>query len=150
MSAKPTDGLTLDGSLSYLDFQYNSTGASGVPLTATTPYTPKWNYSFGIQYDYQLKSGLISTRFDGQYQSEIYTEPFNRPTGRMPGRFLGNARVSYTTEDKGWQVSLEVQNLFNKFYYQTIEDISNVAAFGSITAAPGLLRTWAVTVRKNF
>jgi iron complex outermembrane recepter protein len=150
MTAKPAEGLTLDGSLSYLDFKYNSTGASGVSLTATTPYTPKWNYSFGVQYDYQMKSGTVSARFDGQYQSEIYAEAFNRPTSRTPGRFLANARLSYATEDKGWQVSLEVQNLFNKFYYQTIEDISNVAAFGSITAAPGLPRTWAVTVKKNF
>ncbi len=150
MSARPTDGLTLDGSLSYIDFDYTDTGASGVSTSATTPYTPEWTYSFGVQYDYQLNSGTVGVRVDGQYQSEIWTEAFNRPTSRLPGRFLANGRLSYTTDEKDWQVSLEVQNLFDKYYYQTVEDISNVAAFGSITGSPGLPRTWAVTVKKNF
>ena len=144
----PVDGLTLDGSLSYLHFKYKDTGASGVPLGNVTPYTPKWNYSFGAQYDYTMKAGVVSARFDGTFQSAVYTDAFNTPNNLVDGRFLGNARLSYTTADKAWQVSLEVQNVFNKYYYATIED--GKSAFGAITASPGLPRTWAVTLKRTF
>ncbi|MEP6869812.1 MAG: TonB-dependent receptor, partial [Novosphingobium sp.] len=147
-SAHPGGGLTLDGSLSYIDFKWKDTGTSGVPLTNVTPYTPKWSYSFGVQEDVPLKSGTLSARFDGAYQSQVYTNAFNAATNSLEPRFLANARLSYTTEDKDWQVSVEVQNLFNKYYYQTVEDVKD--AFGTITAAPGLPRTWAVTMKKTF
>jgi iron complex outermembrane recepter protein len=150
IDARPVQGLSFDGSLSYLDFQYKSTGASGVPLANKTPYTPKWTYSFGVQYDYQMSSGTLGARFDGSYQSNVFSEAFNGPTNSIGSRFLGNARLSYTTDDKDWQISAEVQNVFNKYYYNSVEDISKVANFGAVTGSPGLPRTWALTVKRNF
>jgi len=140
--------LSFDGSLSYIDFKYKDTGTTGLPLSNVTPYTPKWTYSFGVQYDYTMQSGVVGARLDGQYQSKIYTDPFNAPTNQIDPRFLANARLSYTTTNKDWQVSLEVENLFNKYYYQTVEDAA--AAFGTVSASPGMPRTWAVTVKRNF
>ncbi|HTN13444.1 MAG TPA: TonB-dependent receptor [Sphingomonadaceae bacterium] len=149
VSAYPVDGLSLDGSLSYINFKYKDTGTSGVPLTATTPFTPEWTYSFGIQYDHELKSGAtISARFDGSYQSDIYSEAFNTVAGKVDGTFLGNGRLSYATADENWKVSLEVQNIFNKYYFLSKSDITT--SLGAITAQPGLPRTWAVTVKRNF
>ena len=149
---RPVEGLTLDGSLSYLHFKYKDTGtgvnASNVPITNVTPYTPKWNWSFGAQYDYTMKAGTVSARFDGTYQSSVYTDAFNAPSNLVDGRFLGNAKLSYTTADKDWQVSLEVQNVFNRYYYNSVEDVKN--AFGAITASPGLPRTWAVSLKRTF
>ncbi len=148
INARPTDGLSIDGSLSYIDFKYKDTGTSGVPLTDVTPYTPKWTYSFGVQQDFTMKSGTLSARFDGQYRSQVYTDAFNAATNQVDSLFLGNARLSYTTADKDWMVSLEVKNVFNKYYYASIEDVKN--AFGTISASPGMLRTWAVTIKKDF
>ncbi|MBX9664534.1 TonB-dependent receptor [Novosphingobium sp.] len=146
---RPVEGLTLDGSISYINFQYTDTGTTGVPKSNVTPFTPAWNWSFGVQYDYTMKSGsVISARFDGSYQSSMYTEAFNAPTNLVDGRFLGNARVSYTSPDKGWQLAVEVQNLFNKYYYNTVEDVQG--PLGVITANPGLPRTWAVSVKRTF
>ena len=146
--ARPTENLSIDGSLSYIHFKYKDTGASGLPLTAVTPYTPKWNYSFGIQYDIPIKPGTVSARFDGSYQSKMYTDAFNGPSNQIANRFLGNARLTFTSADKDWQASLEVQNLFNKYYYQTVEDAAN--AFGTISASPGMLRTWSVSIKRSF
>ncbi|WP_421837272.1 TonB-dependent receptor [Novosphingobium sp.] len=145
---RPVEGFTLDGSISYLHFKYKDTGTTNVPLTNVTPYTPKWNWSFGAQYDYALKAGMISLRFDGTYQSSIFTEAFNGADNLVDGRFLGNARLTYTSPDKAWQVSGEVQNVFNKYYYNTIEDVKS--SLGAITANPGLPRTWALTVKRTF
>ncbi|OYU34977.1 TonB-dependent receptor [Novosphingobium sp. PASSN1] len=145
---RPVEGFTLDGSLSYLHFKYKDTGTTNVPLSNVTPYTPKWNWSFGAQYDYALKAGMISFRFDGTYQSKIFTEAFNGPDNRVDARFLGNAKLTYTSPDKAWQLSGEVQNVFNKYYYNTIEDVKS--SLGAITANPGLPRTWALTIKRTF
>ncbi|MFM5954337.1 MAG: TonB-dependent receptor, partial [Novosphingobium sp.] len=97
--AKPAEGFTLDGSLSYIDFEYKNTGTSGVPLTNVTPYTPKWTYSFGAQYDADLGSGTLSARIDGSYRGEIWTDAFNAASNHVDSLFLGNARLTYTTQD---------------------------------------------------
>ena len=146
---RPVDGLTLEGSLSYLNFQYKNTGTTGVPLSNVTPFTPAWNWSVGAQYDYETKGGsVISARFDGAYQSSMYTEAFNAATNLVDGRFLGNVRLSYTSTDKTWTLSAEVQNVFNKYYYNTVEDVKG--PLGVITANPGLPRTWAVSIKRTF
>ncbi len=146
---RPVEGFTLDGSLSYLHFKYTNTGTTGVPLNNVTPFTPKWNWSFGAQYDYTMGSGsVVSARFDGSYQSSMFTEAFNAVENQVDGRFLGNARLSYTTSDKNWMVAAEVQNVFNKYYYNTVENVEG--PLGVITANPGLPRTWALTVKRTF
>ncbi|AKH43199.1 iron complex outermembrane receptor protein [Altererythrobacter atlanticus] len=149
MQAYPVDGLSLDGGLSYIDFEYKDTGSSGISLDAVTPYTPKWTYSFGIQYDYELESNaVVSARFDGAYQSDLFTESNNSEWSRVQGYFLGNARVSFTSPDTDWRLSLEVQNLFDKYYFLSVSDVST--SLGVVTGVPGLPRTWAATVRRTF
>jgi iron complex outermembrane receptor protein len=146
---RPVEGLTLDGTVSYLHFKYTDTGTTGVPLSNVTPFTPEWNWSAGAQYDYTMKSGsVISARFDGTFQSSMFSEAFNALTNRIDGRFLGNLRLSYTSPEKTWQLSAEVQNVFNKYYYNTVEDVKG--PLGVITANPGLPRTWAVSIKRTF
>ncbi len=146
---KPFDGLTLDGSLSFLDFEYKTIAAStNIPITNITAYTPKTTYSFGAQYDWPMLSGNMSFRVDGQYQSEIFTDANNSVWSRVAPRFLANGRLGFTTEDKAWGVSLEVQNLFNKYYFLTVSDVTG--GLGVETGVPGTPRTWALTVKRNF
>jgi iron complex outermembrane recepter protein len=146
---KPVAGLTLDGSLSYIDFKYTNVGTSGIPITATTPFTPKWTNSFGIQYDIHAgDAGVVGLRFDGSYQSDIYTDSSNSHWSRIKPQFLGNARVTFTSKDKDWRVALEVQNVFDHYYYLTKSDVTS--SLGLQTGVPGLPRTWAVSVKRNF
>ncbi|MBN8818311.1 MAG: TonB-dependent receptor [Sphingomonas sp.] len=145
---RPLDGLTIDGSLSYINFQYKNVGTSGISINATTPYTPEWTYSFGVQYDHEIAPGTISARFDGSFQSDIFTESSNSEWSRVKGNFLGNGRLTFTTKDKDWRLSLEVQNIFNKFYYLTVSDVS--ASLGVVTGVPATPRTWALTVKRSF
>jgi len=151
VQAHPIAGLSLDGSLSYLDFQYKKiTGPTTVTLDMTTPYTPEWTYSFGVQYDYETDIGTLSARFDGSYQSHVYANAVNDDFfDRINGYFLGNARVSWTAPSKNWQLSFEVQNVFNKYYYLTLLD-QGAASAGQVAAQPGLPRIWAVSLKRNF
>jgi iron complex outermembrane recepter protein len=147
--ARPAEGFSIDGSLSYLDFKYKTIAAStNIPITNVTAYTPKWTYSFGTQYDWSLGDGKLSARFDGSYQSEIFTDANNSIWSRVAPRFLANARLGYTTPDKNWGVSLEVQNVFNKYYYITVADATG--GLGVQTGVPGTPRTFAVTLKREF
>jgi iron complex outermembrane receptor protein len=146
---RPTEGLTFDGSLSYIDFEYKDTGTSGVPLTAVSPFTPEWTYSIGAQYDYTMANeSTLGIRLDGDYRSKIYSEAFNTTWGEIDGRFLANGRIYYRSPEDTWELSLEVKNIFDKYYFLTKEDVS--ASLGEVLGQPGMPRTWLATVRRNF
>ena len=162
-SIYPVEGLSIDGSLSYLHFKYTSPtehalpwdntsplvlANTAIPADGITPYTPTLTYSFGIQYDFDLSSGTLSTRFDGTYQSKMYTASENTSWSEVPGYFLGNARVTYKTDNDDWELSLEIKNLFDKYYMQTVSDAT--ASVGVQTGVPGMPRTWQLTVKRNF
>ena len=152
----PVDGLSIDGSLAVLDFEYSSdVDANGflvgtsIPGSGITPYTPEVTYSFGIQYDHELDSGTISGRFDGSYQSDVFSNSENTSWANVDGRFLANGRLSYTTASEDWRITLEVQNMFDKYYFLTRSDTAS-NALGVVTGVPALPRTWKVAVERRF
>jgi iron complex outermembrane receptor protein len=167
-SIYPADGLSFDASLSYLDFEYTSpatqgyidgtqiwqgnvvgsTALGGIPEDGITPYTPKLSYAVGSQYDAQMSNGTLSFRLDGSYQGKLYTNAENTDWGKIPGRFLTNARIFFTDQDDKWKLALEVQNLTNKYYFQSKSDITT--SLGLVTGVPGLPRTWSLSVERKF
>lgn len=150
----PVDGLSLDGTISYLDFEYTSSSTGGIldgsaiPADGITPYTPELSYSMGIQYNHETEAGTFSARFDGSYQGTLFTTAENTVWSEIPGRFLGNGRLTWATEDDDWKVSLEVQNIFNEYYFESVSDVTT--SLGVATGVPGMPRTWSVAVQKNF
>jgi outer membrane receptor protein involved in Fe transport len=56
----PSDALTIDASLSTLDFEYQriDPGATAVTLGMITPYTPETKASVGLQYAFSLAAAL--------------------------------------------------------------------------------------------
>ena len=150
--ARPVDGLSFDGAFSYLDFKYTKVDPlAGLNLSDVTPYTPKYKWSVGAQYDYDVGPGLVSARMDGSYQSSVFSDPINGPLNQIPGYFVSNGRLSYTTTNKNWQIALEVRNIFNKYYYLTlIENYTPGSTPNYISGEPAKPRTWAVTLKRNF
>ena len=57
-------------------------------------------------------------------------------------------RLSWADEDNAWKVSLEVQNLFDKYYFLSISDITS--SLGLQTGSPGLPRTYLLSVERKF
>ncbi|MXO59903.1 TonB-dependent receptor [Altererythrobacter salegens] len=151
----PVDGLSLDGSIAVLDFKYTSPSTGGlldgtvIPAGGITPYTPELTYSFGVQYDYEMDAGTVSARFDGSYQDSVYVNSENTNWGKVPSRFLGNARLTYATAESDWKFSVEVQNVFDKYYFMSKSD-ATANSLGVVTGVPGLPRTWSVSVEKKF
>lgn len=165
---EPVDGLTLNGSLSYLDFQYTELApaalASYISIDDYPPLTPKWKVSGGIAYAFEMANGAtITPRVDVDYTSKTYSDPANNgfyPAGYpvdpefaslnpylIPEHTTVNARVAFVSSDKKWEASVAVKNLTNKYYW------TNAFAFyftgtGQYVMAPP--REWSVTVKRNF
>ena len=176
----PVDGLSIEGSIAVLDFEYtgpfmgsalidhdnnpatpvvngpalgNCTDLlqnTGIGACNITPFTPELTYSIGGQYDYETDAGTFSVRLDGSYQGELFANSENTVWAHIDGRFLANGRLSWTTNDDAWQLALEVQNIFDEYYFLSKSDVRTPGSLGVVTGVPGLPRTWSFSVERRF
>ena len=171
---RPVDGLQIDASLSYLDWKWKcvvpavvdpagattgcSTAATYVnQLEAPPRGVTKWQWSFGVQYEANLgNAGSLIPRFDLSYQDSMTgtaTVPAAGSPSALfstaPSYLLANGRLTWRNAARDLDVSLEVTNLFDKYYYLSTFDLSGAGA-GAISALPGRPREWAVSIKKKF
>jgi iron complex outermembrane receptor protein len=111
---------------------------------ASRPGVGDWKWSAGIQYQAAVMGGTLTPRFDVSHISGYCGNLACSPIASNDGYTLANARLTYNSPDDVWKVSLEVSNLFDKYYY--INKFVSSYALGQ----PGRPREWAVTLRRNF
>ncbi|WEK45755.1 MAG: TonB-dependent receptor [Candidatus Andeanibacterium colombiense] len=152
-TARPVEGLSIDGSLSYLDFQYTTIDPAVTSVSIDDPLagSPKWKWTLGAQYVADLGSvGTLTPRVDATYQSKIYSgSKYNDELQYIDAYTIVNARLTWQNEGGDLSVSLEGTNLTNKYYYLTLFDLRDSGA-GLDKAQPGRPREWAVSVKKSF
>ena len=66
----------------------------------------------------------------------------------IKGYTLVNARLTFATSDRDWEIALEGRNLTDKLYYTDVFD--NRGSTNSIQGTPAEPRTWAVSVKRRF
>lgn len=147
---RPLDALTLNGSVGYLDFKYDTINPlSLITLDMTAPFNSRWTASAGAQYEVGLgKAGTLTPRIDWSYQSSFYYQAVNNPFNQIPGRSLFNARLSWASPDTLWQVAASVTNLTDKFYFVGASE--NAANFGLATSIVGRPREWSLSIKRHF
>ncbi len=172
-TARPTEGLQLDASLSYITQKLKASSLNpaatftGVVISSSVvgtnpagvvptdpPAVPKWKLNVGMQYEADLGgSGSITPRLDLAYQAKQYTGPSViagvRSLNFLPSFTTLNGRLTWRNEEKDVSVSLEVTNITNKYYYLSRFNLLGAGA-GFDKALPAAPREWAVSVRKNF
>lgn len=147
-TARLAPGLTIDGSLSLNDLKFKQPrySTTNVVAGASPAGFGEFKWSLGMQYDADFgDAGMLSPRIDishtpgycGRIKCDL-------AIANVDSYDLVNARLTYRSADRNWNVSLEVTNLFNKLYYYN----KVVTAYAS--AQPGAPRQWAVTVRRKF
>jgi iron complex outermembrane receptor protein len=162
--AEPVDGLLIDGAASYLDQEFDCVnpavvGQASGPCSSdpavlgllNTPFGG-WKWSFGMQYEIDLQgSGSLTPRIDVFHQlpQNGGTLPGPDSFSINPGYTLANARLTWRNPDRDLSVSLEVTNLFDKYYTINRFDIRSAGVPG-VPAQVGRPREWAVTVKKEF
>ena len=148
---QPTEALTIDASVGYLDFQYqNVIAATGVTRDMTNIYTPDFTAAAGVAYQFNLgTAGSLTPRLDYSYRSEIYTDAVNTPITRISPQGLLNAKLTWRAADGGWEASLASTNVTDAFYYES-QAMRASAPYFSGTGRPGRPREYLVTLKRNF
>jgi iron complex outermembrane receptor protein len=158
---RPVRGFVIDATLAYLHFEYTSiseaAATSGIGLEDKGQYISPWQWSVGAQYEFGFASGATLTpRIDVNHQDTFNRNANNVDAatggkdifGRVEGRTLVNARLTFRTPGDDWELALEGRNLTDKLYYTDIFD--NRGSTNSIQGSVGEPRTWAVTVKRRF
>jgi iron complex outermembrane recepter protein len=173
LTAKPADGLLIDGALSYITQKLKAntlnpaatftgvvirpgvvgTNPAGVVPT-DPPGTPQWKANLGIQYKADLgNSGSITPRLDLSYQDKQYTGPAVIAGVRnlvfLPSFTTLNGRLTWKNAADDLSISLEVTNITDKYYFLSRFNLLGAGA-GFDKALPAAPREWAVSVKKTF
>ncbi len=147
---RPIDRLAINGSISYLDFNFVKSFSPSVTVGATAPAgIGKWKWGFGVQYDIPvLGEGTLTPRIDVSHmpgscgdlactaiiRNEPYT-PVNMRLTYNPGGDLNS-----------WQIAFEMTNAFDETYYMQKFNAGSGFIGGEI-APP---REWTINLRKDF
>ena len=143
--------------LGYTDFKYKKLAPSVNPtndLNSTTlasPQTqvPKWKLTFGTQYDIDLGDhGSLAPHVDVTCRARFLHHQPDRSDPVQPGYAIVNARITWHSPDKSWQVAGYVTNLTDKLYYVGITNLLN--NFGYAYGQVGRPREWGLSVRRTF
>jgi iron complex outermembrane receptor protein len=147
----PVDGLTIDGSYSYIDFQYRNINAStGITANSVAPGLPlhsKW--AIGAQYEIPVGGlGKITPRIDVTHQDAEFTNAINAATNTLPAYTLVNARITWVSSDKSWEVAAVATNLADKAYLTSNFDLYASAGFTYGTV--GRPREFSINLKRKF
>jgi iron complex outermembrane receptor protein len=163
-SIRPIAGMIIDGSVSYIDFEYKrfasfpAPGPNGTTIDVSVggptningpqfgdypAYTPKWKWiDLG-------GAGTLTPRYDMAFQDDVHFNAANRATNKIEDYVLANARLTWANAEKDLEVSAEVTNLFDKYYLLTGFEFT-LAGGGFVSGQPGRPREWAISVKKKF
>ena len=154
---RPIDGLSIDASFSYLDFEYTTINPdAGGPTRPAGPqfgmrpaYVPEIKWSAGAQYEIGLGDrGSLTPRIDVSHQGELFTNGFNAATNRIEAYTTANARLTWRNGEGDWEASAEVTNLTDEYYFLTRFD--QFTTTGVTDGQPGRPREYALTVKRKF
>jgi len=153
----PTEGLTLSGGLSYVDFKAKSVtndpalaavfAANG---RANPPFKlrqqPKWTVNAGLFYQYpnDVLNGTLVFNADARYTSRFLEQDFF-----LGSKFTVDANIGIRdVADSGVDVLFVATNIFNKKYdYGSFGSSAGNGYFSALYGAPRVL---SVQVRYNF
>ena len=144
-------GLQLDVSAGWLDFAYQKVRAeTGITRSMTNIYTPEFTSAVGVGYQFAAGSnGTITPRLDWSYRSEMQSESINSAATTIESRGLLDLRVIWANPGAGWEATMAVNNLTDRFYFDS-QFGRFTAPYFSATGRPGRPREVMLTVRRNF
>jgi len=143
----PIDGLMIDAAYSYLDFKFGTPfiQTSSVIAGRSAPGLGKNKWSIGGQYEWNFANGSsIVPRIDVTHTPGYCGDLNCTPRSRNESYELVNARLTYRSPERDWNVALEVTNLTDELY--DLNKLNTVYA----SSQPGAPRMWAISIRKSF
>ncbi|SEA90534.1 TonB-dependent receptor [Rubrimonas cliftonensis] len=129
MDADVSDGLTVFGSLGYIETEFTDFRSGGVDFTGNEfPNAPRFTGAAGAAYDFRNGFRLAA---DVSYTAEEFSTTANRPGETTDSRFLVNAQLSYG--EGPVTGTLYVRNLLDEDYATSRFDSGVVRAGEPLT-----------------
>ncbi len=129
--AAPTDGLTLQAGLGYLDSEYTElvlpmlstiNPLDTIDLKGNTPVSsPEINFNFAIDYEFTIADKVLTRlRFDGNFVDDQWYSAYNEFDGhqdiRQDAYWLFNGQVLFSDPGERYQLALWMRNIFDEEY----------------------------------
>lgn len=147
--ARPLDGLTATFSGAISDSKVkNLQYAPGLFKDVHSVYSPKYQASYLLRYQFDAGPGQLALQADGTYTGKRYSNLRNFTAHQLDSFFLQNFRASWETAKGDWQISAYVTNVFDKRY--EIERFDLATLCGCTDENFGLPRWYGMSVRYNF
>lgn len=116
IAAEPIDGLSLFGSLAYVDTEFVDFVSGGADLAGNEfPNAADLTAALGAEYSFENGFFLAG---DASYTAAAFTDVENIRADRTDNRFLVNARAGYEAEN--WNVAVFATNLFDVDYITSV------------------------------
>ncbi len=153
--ARVADGLDVNATVAYLDAKYDVFFEGGEDFSGNRlANAPDWSYSLGAQYTAEIGNlGDITFRSDFAWRDTVDFKRNNLPQFRSDTYALLNARVSYTSPNELWELSVYGTNLTDNRYatYITVgRNASGAADINVPVTVLGSPRQYGVQLRRNF
>lgn len=123
VTASPTNNFDLMFTASYLDATLKDVERPGPfftglpPVDTEMPLAPDWDLSLLARYHWPAPwSGELALQGSVTYKSEQFFDAFNSPSHLEDGYAVGNARLSWTSDDQAWEVSVYAKNITDTVY----------------------------------
>lgn len=155
--ANPTDSLSINAGLTYLDAQYDEftdSDSFGVICAIpgqcpTIPYvptalpqdlsgnklarSPEWTFNLGAENRFDLGGdglfGALTVRGEAYYTDEMYFRQFNEAWDRQDSYWLFNAFVTLESADEMWALRAYAKNIGDEDY--VVSQFSNASPLGN-------------------
>ena len=123
LAASPTDNFDMLFNISYLDAILKDVERPGPfftglpPVDTVMPLSPKWDLSILARYQWPVPwGGHMALQGSVTYNSKQYFDAYNSPSHLEDGYAVGNARLSWYSEDEKWEVSVFAENITDTIY----------------------------------
>ena len=137
LAISPTDSLNLLFGLSLIDSEVKNVGLpDGSSVNNDLPVAPPVSFNGLARYTWPAFGGNLAIQGDFNYVDDYCFAVVCNPTEFSDSYIVGNARISYTTQDEKWQLSAFVRNLGNEEYKIFGADSSFVGFSTSIFGNP--------------
>jgi len=148
LAISPGSGWHLSFGASVLDATVEDSPDTALVEGPDMITAPSLSINALLKKDWDLKSGRFSAQIDGGYVSRQEFNTNNSLLSSIPSYSLWNGRLTYTSDDRAWELSVFAKNIFDKAFQTYRFDLSSFA--GQVAYLYGPPRTVGAQLSYNF
>lgn len=145
----PSNNLDVILSTSYTNATVdNLEVAAGVFKDTRPAFTPKYQASAMVRYNWDISNGNVAAQLSSAYQSDTFHNARNFTAHRIESHVKTDARLTWSDSENVWNVIGFIDNLFDSDHGIIGFDVSGFYGNSQISYAKP--RTYGLIVKRNF